>query len=137
MAESRKKPRSRAAVKAMRSQSDYRDCAARLKALADPDRLQIVTRLLADEKSVSTLADELRMAIDKVSHHLGVLRNAQLVQTQRQGKYVIYSLAPDVTADQLNANGAKTIDLGCCQLDLVQIELPMKRVGQKSRSIRD
>jgi DNA-binding transcriptional ArsR family regulator len=111
----------------MRSESDYEDCASRLKALADPDRLQIVTRLLADEKSVSSLAGELGMAIDKVSHHLGVLRAANLVRTKRRGKFVIYSLAPEVVADQPGAERANRIDLGCCHLDLVPIELPKNR----------
>lgn len=137
MAKTRKTNRLPFADKAMRRERDYKDCASRLKALADPDRLQIVTALLAGQKSVSSLADELRMAIDKVSHHLAVLRAAQLVETQKQGKFVIYSLAPDVTAEQVNANGARTIDLGCCQLDLVQIELPKARSKKNSRAKGD
>ena len=133
MAANQKNPRATGA-KPMRRESDYVDCASRLKALADPDRLQIVTRLLADEKSVSSLAGELGMAIDKVSHHLGVLRAANLVRTKRQGKFVIYSLAPDVVANQLSADGANRIDLGCCQLDLVQIELSKKRAASRRKA---
>jgi ArsR family transcriptional regulator len=133
MAKTRKTNHLPFADKAMRRESDYEDCASRLKALADPDRLQIVTCLLAGQRSVSSLADDLGMAIDKVSHHLGVLRTAKLVETQRQGKFVIYSLAPGVTAKQVNSNGARTIDLGCCQLDLVQIALHKKRDSKTSR----
>ena len=36
---------------AMQTESDYESCAARLKALADPDRLQIVNCLLRGEKN--------------------------------------------------------------------------------------
>jgi DNA-binding transcriptional ArsR family regulator len=117
---------------AMQTESDYQSCASRLKALADPDRLQIVNSLLRNDKSVSALADELDMPIDKVSHHLGVLRAADLVQTQKQGKFVIYSLPPEVVAGSVSANGSMTIDLGCCQLDLVQPVI--FRRGARARS---
>jgi DNA-binding transcriptional ArsR family regulator len=133
----RRKPRrSPDADRAMHSPRDYQDCASRLKALADPERLKIVTNLLRGEKSVSSLADELNLPIDNVSHHLRVLRAARLVQTQRRGKFVIYSLAEDVVAGSENSAASKTIDLGCCQLDLVQVSLPSDRshrrpAGQK------
>jgi DNA-binding transcriptional ArsR family regulator len=105
---------------AMQTESDYESCAARLKALADPDRLQIVNCLLRGEKTVSGLADELGEPIDKISHHLGVLRAAQLVRTRRQGKFVVYSVPPEIAAAGLPQSGLKTLDLGCCQLELVQ-----------------
>jgi DNA-binding transcriptional ArsR family regulator len=124
MAARRKVGRSTNSDRAMHSPRDYENCATRLKALADPERLKIVTSLLRGEKSVSSLADELNLPIDNVSHHLRVLRAARLVQTQRQGKFVIYSLAEDVVASNLNSHVSKTIDLGCCQLDLVQVNLP-------------
>jgi DNA-binding transcriptional ArsR family regulator len=109
---------------AMRTDGDYQSCASRLKALADPDRLRIVNSLLQGEKSVTGLSDELGMPIDKVSHHLGVLRVAHLVSTQKKGKFVIYSLPPEVAAGNVSAAGTTAIDLGCCQLDLVQLESP-------------
>ena len=124
MAARRKVGRSTNTDRAMHSPRDYQDCATRLKALADPERLKIVTSLMRGEKSVSSLADELNLPIDNVSHHLRVLRAARLVQTQRRGKFVIYSLAEDVVANNLNSHASKTIDLGCCQLDLVQVNVP-------------
>jgi DNA-binding transcriptional ArsR family regulator len=127
MAAQRKARRSPNSDRAMHSPRDYQDCASRLKALADPERLKIVTQLLRGEKSVSSLADELNLPIDNVSHHLRVLRAAQLVQTQKRGKFVIYSLAEDVVAGNLNSAANKKIDLGCCQLDLVQVSLPAAR----------
>jgi DNA-binding transcriptional ArsR family regulator len=121
---------------AMQSVADYESCAARLKALADPDRLQIVNLLLRGDTNVSSLAQELSMPVDKVSHHLGVLRAANLVQTAREGKYVIYSLPVDVAIGNLKANGTRTIDLGCCQLDLVQPTLPTRSARDGKRSTR-
>ena len=111
---------------AMRTESDYQWCAERLKALADPDRLRIVNSLMRGQKTVTELAVKMEVPIAKVSHHLGVLRSAHLVQTQKQGKFVIYSLPPEVTPQSLGGEGMKTIDLGCCQLDLVQPEFALK-----------
>lgn len=120
---------------AMKTDSDYQSCASRLKALADPDRLKIVNRLLKQEMNVTALAEELDAPIDKISHHLGVLRAAQLVQTRKQGKFVIYSLPPEI-ACAVEDDRIKTIDLGCCQLDLVQPALPPKKTANKSTKDR-
>ncbi len=115
----------------MQTEADFQACAGRLKALADPDRLRIVNILLERDESVSGLAEQLGMPIDKVSHHLGVLRAARLVQTRKQGKFVIYSVPADVSLGKSNGKEATTIDLGCCQLDLVQPELPRKGTRNK------
>jgi DNA-binding transcriptional ArsR family regulator len=101
----------------MHKPEDFADCAARLKALADPDRLRIVNCLLGENKSVSQLAEELGEPIDKISHHLGVLRGARLVTTQRQGKFIIYSVDPEVAPRGETGKGVQ-LDLGCCRLDL-------------------
>ena len=108
------------ARRAMQTAHDYEVCAKRLKALADSDRLQIVNSLLRGPKNVSELADALGVAMVKVSHHLRVLRNAQVVQTTKQGKFVIYRLNPDVSSNGQSPSNLKTIDLGCCRLDLFQ-----------------
>src|SRR5262249_36637920 len=105
---------------AMTSDSDFTACAERLKALADPDRLRIVNILLRGPKNVSELASELNVGMVKVSHHLRVLRYAEVVQTQKQGKFGIYSLHPDIAAGTKEPGGLRTLDLGCCRLDLLQ-----------------
>src|SRR5262245_8901783 len=120
---------------AMQTQGDYESCATRLKALADPDRLWIVNSLLKGSKNVSALAKESGMPIDKVSHHLGVLRAARLVETRKQGRYINYSLPADI-ASVVKDDKIKTIDLGCCQLDLVQPTLPPKKARGGPAKVR-
>jgi ArsR family transcriptional regulator, nickel/cobalt-responsive transcriptional repressor len=91
-------------------------CADRLKALADEDRLRIVQSLRSGRKHVSQLAEELREDIANVSHHLQILRRCGLLQTERQGRFVVYSIHPDVfpaTHEQ-----SEHLDLGCCRLEL-------------------
>lgn len=118
----------------METEEDFRYCANRLKALADPDRLRIVNSLLKGEKSVSALAEEMEVPIDRVSHHLSVLRAAQLVNTQKQGKFVVYSLPPEIAAAHSDDDCLKTLDLGCCQLDLVQPAPAARRRESNARS---
>lgn len=90
-------------------------CARFLKALADPERLRIIQCLRRRPYNVSELTRELKSEIANVSHHLGVLRNAGLVVDRKQGKFVEYSLAPDVTPE---GAGADVVDLGCCRIQL-------------------
>jgi DNA-binding transcriptional ArsR family regulator len=101
----------------MKNAEEFVWCAERLKALADPDRLRIVTVLLSGPRHVGTLAEELNESIVKVSHHLGVLRHSGLVQTEKQGRFVEYTLHPDVFLVVDDASD-RCLDLGCCSLDL-------------------
>jgi DNA-binding transcriptional ArsR family regulator len=112
----------------MKQTEEFHWCAERLKALADPERLRIITALLAGPRNVGTLADELNDAIVKVSHHLGVLRHSGLVQTNKLGRFVEYSLHPEVfIVAESGEEGDKYLNLGCCRL-----ELP----GEKHRKTR-
>src|SRR5690242_17722618 len=78
-------------------------CARMLRALADPERLRIVSCLREGPRHVTELAGLLGAEVVNVSHHLGVLRHAGLVLDQKQGRFVVYRLHPDVfqpTADE-------------------------------------
>jgi ArsR family transcriptional regulator len=94
------------------------ECAKRLKALADPDRLKIIQCLKDGPRNVSALSELLGAEIANVSHHLGVLRHAGLVRDEKQGKFVIYSLHPDVYRPRERGQPADVLDLGCCRLEL-------------------
>jgi hypothetical protein len=59
------------------------------------------------------------MPIVKISHHLRVLRNAQVVRTEKHGKFIVYSLEPEIAGDQTQCS-EKTLDFGCCRIDLLQ-----------------
>jgi len=94
----------------------YEMCADRLKALADPQRLQIVTQLIAGPKFVGDLAQALGHPIVRVSHHLSVMRHAKLVTDTKQGRFVAYALHPDVF-DGSQTNGTEyAITIGRCRL---------------------
>ena len=75
-----------------------KECAERLKALADQDRLRIVQVLRGGEKNVGDIAAELGEEISNVSHHLQILKREGIVETEKQGRFVVYRLHPDVFA---------------------------------------
>lgn len=67
------------------------------KALASPKRLELLEMLAQGEKSVEVLAAELSIDIKLASAHLKALRDARLVASRREGKFVHYRLTgPDV-----------------------------------------
>lgn len=68
------------------------------KAISNPKRLEIVELLAQGDKSVDTLTNELGIDIKLASAHLRVLKEANLIQAQRQGKYQIYSLQSNEVA---------------------------------------
>ena len=70
--------------------------AARFKALADPTRVAIVNRLAAaHEVCVCDFVASLDLAQPTVSHHLKVLRDAGIVDSERQGLWAYYYVRPD------------------------------------------
>lgn len=69
------------------------------KAACSPKRLELIELLCQGEKTVDTLAREAAISMKLASAHLRELRAAHLVETEKQGKYVIYRLANRAVAD--------------------------------------
>nr|MBV6629503.1 winged helix-turn-helix transcriptional regulator [Oceanococcus sp. HetDA_MAG_MS8] len=65
------------------------------KALADPERLDILVSLASGEASVSELAQARQQRLGTVSARLQVLSRANLLRRRRDGQVVLYSLADD------------------------------------------
>jgi len=63
------------------------------RAVGDPRRIQIMYALFERSSYVTALAEHLQMPQPTVSRHLSVLRQAGLVNTERDGTSVVYSLA--------------------------------------------
>lgn len=66
-----------------------------LRALADPTRLRLLGLLAAGERCVCDLHEPLGLAQNLVSHHLRVLREADLVSARRDSRWVHYALRRD------------------------------------------
>ena len=64
------------------------------KALSDKTRVRILLLLMERDLCVCELMFILKMEQSRVSHQLQVLKNADLVRDEREGKWMIYSISP-------------------------------------------
>lgn len=78
------------------SMEEAADLAALLKALAHPVRLQIVDVLhrLGGQVCVCDLEAHFDLAQPTISHHLKVLRQAGLIESEQRGVWVYYHIRP-------------------------------------------
>lgn len=72
-------------------------------ALSSPKRIELLHLLGQGEKTVETLAEQLATPVKNTSAHLRALRQANLVDTRREGTYVYYRLAGDDVVRLLQA----------------------------------
>ena len=78
-----------------------------MRLLSDPTRIRVLGLLQPGEMNVTSLCGQLGLAQPTVSHHLGLLRTASLVQTRRDGKQIFYSLNPEY----LSTDGGRALSL--------------------------
>ncbi len=62
------------------------------KALSDPTRREILDLLKNGEKSAGEICDNFSMTGATISHHLTILREAGLISSRKEGKYILYEL---------------------------------------------
>lgn len=80
------------------SDADADAMASALKAIADPNRVKILHRLISSAPRsvcVCDLAEPLGIGQPSVSHHLRVLRQAGLVERRREARFAYYSARID------------------------------------------
>lgn len=92
------------------------------KAVSSPKRLELLELLAQGEKTVEVLANELTIDIKLASAHLKALREARLVESRRDGKYMVYRLSGEDVA-QLWV----TLRL-VAQEHLVELQLALQRL---------
>ena len=86
------------------------DCIPMLKALGDETRWRIVRELLNGPRTVGELTRRLDVSQYNVSKHVRILREAEIIETEKQGKHVQCSVAATFRR-KLKRN---ELDLGCC-----------------------
>jgi DNA-binding transcriptional ArsR family regulator len=62
------------------------------QAMSDPTRRRILELLRDGELSAGAIAEHFQMTKPAISHHLSVLKEAELAAERREGQHVIYSL---------------------------------------------
>ncbi|MEY2410978.1 MAG: hypothetical protein QOF48_3648 [Verrucomicrobiota bacterium] len=98
-----------------------------LRALGDPTRLRIMSLLERDELSVNELQEITHLGQSRISTHLGLLQDAGLVQSRREGKRTFYRVTPQPDSAARDvilvaARGAKEMpEHGADQVNLKRI----------------
>jgi ArsR family transcriptional regulator, arsenate/arsenite/antimonite-responsive transcriptional repressor len=69
------------------------------RALADPTRREILGLLRHGEITAGALAEEFDMTKPAMSHHFGVLKEAELITSRREGQQIWYGLNTTVVQD--------------------------------------
>jgi len=69
------------------------------KALSSGRRLELLELLAQGERAVEDLAVETSQSVANISQHLQVMRQAQLVESRREGNYIRYRLADENVLD--------------------------------------
>ena len=67
-----------------------------LKALADPIRREILNMLKAGRMSAGEITDHFPVTGASISRHLSVLKEADLIEDTRDGKFIFYELNTSV-----------------------------------------
>jgi ArsR family transcriptional regulator, arsenate/arsenite/antimonite-responsive transcriptional repressor len=82
------------------SQADAERMAAMFKALSDPVRLRLFSKVASHPGGEACVCDIADVGVSQptVSHHLKKLREAGLLTCERRGTWVYYQVAPSVVA---------------------------------------
>ena len=72
-----------------------------MKALADPTRREILNLLKGGRKSAGEISDHFDITAAAISRHLSLLKDADLIEDTREGKYIFYTLNASVLEEIL------------------------------------
>ena len=71
------------------------------KALNDETRRDILELLRKQEMTAGDIADPFHISKPSISHHLDILKRADLVTSEKKGQFVVYSLNTTIVDDIL------------------------------------
>jgi DNA-binding transcriptional ArsR family regulator len=71
------------------------------KALNDPTRREILELLKKKDMTAGEIADQFNISKPSISHHLDLLRQAELVVSVKEGQFIFYSINTTVMDEML------------------------------------
>lgn len=72
------------------------------KALNDETRRQIIELLKEKDMNAGEIANRFNISKPSISHHLDILKRADLITSEKKGQFVEYSLNTSILEDLLN-----------------------------------
>lgn len=107
--------------------ADAGDCVPALRALAEETRVRIVGLLMEHRLEVGEIARRLELSSYNTSKHLRILREAGLLDLEKDGRRHVYTLRESV---RRQAREGTVLDLGCCTF---QFDPPAAPAGSRPR----
>ncbi len=71
------------------------------KALSDPTRRRIIQLLKEKSMTAGEIADHFAMTKPSISHHLNLLKQADMIIDEKQGQFIMYQLNTTVFQDMI------------------------------------
>ena len=75
---------------------------ALFKALNDETRRQIIELLRNGDMNAGEIADHFQISKPSISHHLDILKRADLITAEKKGQFIEYSLNTTILEDLIN-----------------------------------
>lgn len=105
-------------------QQPQHDCVTALRALGEETRVRIVGLLIDQPMDVGAISDALGVSPYNVSKHLRVLREAGLLEVEKEGRLRRYALPEAIRRE---AAAGRVLDLGCCSFQFADEAPPAPR----------
>src|SRR3954463_15843268 len=94
--------------------------AGMLAAVGEPTRMLILSRLAQGPHHVGQLAGLIGIPMVNMSHHLGVMRQAGLLDDEKDGRRVVYQFRPEIFAPAGNGDALGTLTVGRYKLTILK-----------------
>jgi DNA-binding transcriptional ArsR family regulator len=111
-------------------QQQPHDCVVALRALAEETRVRIVGLLIDHPMDVGAISGALGVSPYNVSKHLRVLREAGLLEVEKEGRLRRYALPEAIRRE---AAAGRVLDLGCCSFQFAEDAAPASRPAAPPR----
>ena len=72
------------------------------KALNDETRRRIIELLKEKDMDAGEISEKFKISKPSISHHLDILKRADLITSEKRGQHIIYSLNTSILEDLIN-----------------------------------
>ncbi|MCM2580937.1 MULTISPECIES: sporulation delaying system autorepressor SdpR [Bacillus] len=72
------------------------------KAISDPTRRKILDLLKGGDMTAGDIAEHFNISKPSISHHLNILKQAEVISDHRKGQFIYYTLNTTVLQDSIN-----------------------------------
>jgi DNA-binding transcriptional ArsR family regulator len=114
---------------------DAKKIAGVLAAVGEPTRIQVLHHLAQKPHHVGQLAELIGIPMVNMSHHLGVMRQAGLLDDTKDGRRVVYSLREEIFDPDCGPDALGVLTVGTYKLLILKqsngAAKPKKKGGRK------